>query len=173
MLRTFFKTITLPLIVFILSIGCQPSQRTDDSDFGDGYPVKIFLSSGDYYPFTEAYNVPAFFNLAYFENSADAHLNALVLAERVNKGRKLKVMPLAKFSFIKDGVKQTFIISVPANHKLRKIDALDFTDFSVRHNHIQSAIEHWFKAQCSLGQCHSFLWENSYKAMLEIGANEQ
>ena len=95
-------------------------------------------------------------------------LDVLVIAEYLETGMHLEVIPIAALILKDNGEMDTKIIAVPSDRSLQIIDAEDFSAFFMRYNAAFQIIEKWFLNYKGLGQMELINWEDEKKAMAEI-----
>ena len=95
-------------------------------------------------------------------------LDVLVIAENLETGTHLEVIPIATLMLKDNGAIDTKIIAVPSDRSLQIIDAEDFSTFFMKYNAAFQIIEKWFLNYKGLGQMELISWEDEKKAMAEI-----
>ena len=95
-------------------------------------------------------------------------LDVLVIAENLETGTHLEVIPIAALLLKDDGEVDTKIIAVPSDRDLQIIDAEDFSTFFMKYNGAFQIIEKWFLNYKGVGQMELINWEDEKKAMAEI-----
>jgi len=95
-------------------------------------------------------------------------VDVLVLAERMEMGSALEVIPIAAL-LLKDGEElDTKIIAVPADSTKRIIQATNFQDFAIKYSSAQNIIEQWFANYKGLGKIELIGWRNEHVAEGEV-----
>ncbi len=95
-------------------------------------------------------------------------LDVLVIAENLETGTHIEVIPIATLLLKDNGEIDTKIIAVPSDRSLQIIDAEDFSTFFMKYNAAFQIIEKWFLNYKGLGQMELINWEDEKKAMAEI-----
>lgn len=158
---------TILLILTSFFISCSDQDKSSAPETPSGIRAAVFLSAGDLYPKFNLYEVPTFFNLGKILTEQEFQLDALILCERLRKGSKIDILPLAMFSFELHGIEHRYIISAPTGEQYALFGS-NYSEFIINNISLQSNIENWFAAQCPQNACRNFTWQNSYKALLEI-----
>ena len=83
-------------------------------------------------------------------------------------GTVIPVKPIAALLLLDEGEEDTKIIAVPADPKLRVMNASDFQDFSIAYDGAKHIIENWFLYYDGLGTMEFKGWKNGQYAMQEI-----
>ena len=95
-------------------------------------------------------------------------LDILVIAESVETGDTISVIPIGAL-MLKDGEAiDTKIIAVPFDPAKRVMDATDFETFAVKYSSAKNIIENWFLNYKGLGKTEMVGWRNGTFAMTEI-----
>jgi len=165
MLRVIF------LLFIIILFSCQKQQETRTKTDTGKTRAAVFLSSGDIYPEFDRVPVPSFFNIGRILNDKTSGPYAIILSERLRKGCRVAIEPLALLSFTKDTSKYKYIVSTPSDEQNPMLSS-NYNDFLSNNMSLQSMIENWFIMQCPENTCRNFEWQNTYKALLEINRNK-
>lgn len=92
-------------------------------------------------------------------------LDILVLAEQMETGTAVEVIPIAALELLDGGEIDTKIIAVPVDSSLRIIQATDFEDFLIEYNMAQTIIKDWFLNYKGLGKVDLVGWKDEKQAM--------
>lgn len=162
------KSNVIGLIAIILLILLSACNEVDNRTKQDkpGIPVKVTIPSGYIYPSFDRISMPTFFNIATFEGKTNNPSKILIYNQKLNKGDKVKVNPVAMFSFVKNKIPHKYIVAKSAQDSIDNNDAFNY--FMTYEFEVKSVLESWFKAQCDLGECNGFEWSNAYKAYLDL-----
>ena len=95
-------------------------------------------------------------------------LDILVIAESLETGDTISVIPIGTLLLNDSGELDTKIIAVPADPKKQVIQATDYQTFTVKYNMAQRIVENWFLNYKGLGITKLIGWRNDAFAMQEI-----
>lgn len=95
-------------------------------------------------------------------------LDILVIAESLETGDTISVIPIGTLLLNDSGELDTKIIAVPADPSKQVIQATDFQTFTVKYNMAQKIIENWFLNYKGLGVMELIGWKNDKYARMEI-----
>lgn len=95
-------------------------------------------------------------------------LDILLLAEGLETGDTISVIPIGALLLTDSGELDTKIVAVPANPAKQIIQATDYQTFTVKYNMAQKIIEHWFLNYKGLGVMELIGWRNDNYARREI-----
>ncbi len=95
-------------------------------------------------------------------------LDILIIAESLETGDTISVIPIGTLLLNDSGELDTKIIAVPADPAKRVIQATDYQTFTVKYNMAQKIIENWFLNYKGLGITALIGWRNDNYAMQEI-----
>ena len=95
-------------------------------------------------------------------------LDILVIAESLETGTTIEVIPIAALSIKDKGKLDTKIIAIPADSSLQIIKAQDFRSFSIEYSAAKQIIEQWFLNYKGLTDVAFLGWKNEQVAMAEI-----
>lgn len=95
-------------------------------------------------------------------------LDILVIAESLQTGDTISVIPIATLMLDDAGEIDTKIIAVPADPSKRVMQATDFQTFTIKYNMAQKIIENWFLNYKGLGVTKFVGWKNDRYALQEI-----
>ncbi len=95
-------------------------------------------------------------------------LDILVIAESLETGDTISVIPLGVLLLNDSGEMDTKIIAVPADPAKQIIKATDYQTFTVKYNMAQKIIENWFLNYKGLGVTELIGWRNDNYAKREI-----
>jgi len=131
-----------------------------------GISCIITSPAGDLFSSYARLDIPPFFNVGELQIK-DTKTEVLVLSSRMAKGKRLRVDVIGLFSFKHGEENKYYVITIPRDQSLNNLER-SYDEFLIHNMEIRSGIESWFRAQCPLGDCHSFKWENAFKALLKI-----
>lgn len=95
-------------------------------------------------------------------------LDILVIAETLETGDTISVIPIASLMLEDGGEIDTKIIAVPADPTKRVMDVMDYQTFTVKYNAAQKIIESWFLNYKGIGVTKFIGWKNDRHAMSEV-----
>lgn len=95
-------------------------------------------------------------------------LDVLVIAESLQTGDTISVIPIGVLLLNDSGEEDHKIIAVPADPSKRIIDAIDYQTFTVKYNPAQKIIENWFLNYKGIGKINFVGWKNDRFALQEI-----
>jgi len=95
-------------------------------------------------------------------------LDILVIAESLETGDTISVIPIGTLLLNDSGELDTKIIAVPTDPKKQVIQATDYQTFTVKYNMAQRIVENWFLNYKGLGITKLIGWRNDAFAMQEI-----
>lgn len=162
--------VTLLFCAMMLCFSCQgpaPSVVKTKVYNESGLTCKVISPAGDVYPSFSHISVGPFFNIGRFTISEDRRVDAIILSERLKKGKKIGVDPVALFSFRRDTSYQKYVVVIPHDNGGNNL-VKTYDEFLTKNMELKMAIENWFKAQCHMNECRDYTWENSFKALLEL-----
>ena len=125
----------------------------------------IDVPAGDMLDSFDRIKLTTFFNVGTIEIDDASEVNTIILGPRKGKGKHIDVNNLALFSFERDSVPISFILSYENDFSA---DKLEFETFMVEYDDIRQSIESWFKLQCGMGHCRNFRWSGDYKSYLQL-----
>jgi len=160
-LSAFLTLIMAICVVFSCNGPNVEAQKEREGTFS----AKVIIPAGDIYPRFNNLDIPTFFNVAKISSNSGVEINSIIFGEKKSKGVKLSVYPVALLNFTLDTMKYKFVISVDANNTKIKTD---YNSFLINNYNLQSSLENWFKSQCAPKDCNNFIWDNAYKALLEV-----
>jgi len=166
------KSIQFFIAILLLLTSCAgKKQESKEVVKKDGtFSTEVILSAGELYPEFSKLGIPPFFNLgsvATLPTEEDTRIQTIILGAKLNKGKQVDVLPLGLMKFQKDSLDYNFLISAYSQGMDSSL-GVDFNTFVSKNFELQMAIENWFKFQCSIGECSSFVWENEYKAIMKL-----
>ena len=95
-------------------------------------------------------------------------LDILIIAESLEIGDTISVIPIGTLLLDDSGELDTKIIAVPADPSKQVIQATDYQTFTVKYNMAQRIIENWFLNYKGLGVTKLIGWRNDSYALQEI-----
>lgn len=95
-------------------------------------------------------------------------LDILIIAESLETGDTISVIPIGTLLLNDSGELDTKIIAVPADPSKQVIQATDYQTFTIKYNMAQKIIENWFLNYKGLGITKLIGWRNDNYAMQEI-----
>lgn len=95
-------------------------------------------------------------------------LDILVIAESLETGDTISVIPIGVLLLNDSGEMDTKIIAVPTDPAKQIIKATDYQTFTVKYNMAQKMIENWFLNYKGLGVTELIGWRNDNYAKREI-----
>jgi len=95
-------------------------------------------------------------------------LDILIIAESLETGDTISVIPIGTLLLNDSGELDTKIIAVPADPTKQVIQATDYQTFTVKYNMAQRIIENWFLNYKGLGVTELISWRNDNYARQEI-----
>jgi len=103
------------------------------------------------------------------ENGGDGDaLDVLIIAEQLETGDTLSIIPIGTLLLDDSGEIDTKIIAVPMDTSLQVIQATDYQTFIVKYNPAKKIIENWFLNYKGLGFTKLIGWKNDRFARNEI-----
>jgi hypothetical protein len=156
----------LVILVILILTACKEEvrERPGNDDMKE-LNATILVPAGDIMPSYDRMKLPTFFNVGNIEVDDKAKVQTIILGPRKGKGKHIDVNNLAMFSFEKDSIPVSFVISYENDFSSKD---LDYELFMVEQRDIIESIESWFKLQCGLGHCRNFKWSSEYKAFLQL-----
>ncbi len=153
--------------LFILLWGCKADSSTvqeSNPQKGEYYTATVHTPAGEQLEGYKSSTIPTFFNVG--QIGSDSKLETIVLGERIQKNKKVDVIPIAMFEFQNDTIDQKYLVCLPTDLSENPI-AQDFQAFMSYNNELTLAIENWFKLQCGLGHCGGLDWKFPHKGLLK------
>ncbi|MEJ8802875.1 inorganic diphosphatase [Pontibacter sp. H249] len=95
-------------------------------------------------------------------------LPILVMAERVEPGTVMEVVPLGILQLETDGELQPIVIAVPARPSERTVDATTLTAFATKYPAAQTILKEWFVNQNKTAKTKFVAWRDEHFADKEI-----
>lgn len=95
-------------------------------------------------------------------------LDILIIAESLETGDTISVIPIGTLLLNDSGELDTKIIAVPADPTKQVIQATDYQTFTVKYNMAQKIIENWFLNYKGVGITQLIGWRNDNYAKQEI-----
>lgn len=159
--------LTTTLIVLLLLTACNQNKVADNRSESRSIKAAVFLSAGENYPIFNESGLPTFFNIARILSESGQEMPTLILSDRLNKGAKVDLIPLASFSFNRDTTEYKYIVSTIDGSPLAKEDESGH-EFLINHVNIQNSLEMWFRSQCPDWTCKEFHWHNKYATLMSL-----
>lgn len=161
--------VKVTLFSFLLICLCckseYASEKSSNENSKEGYSARIIEPAGEMLEGYKSMLVPTFFNIASLEESDS--LQAIVLGSRLKSGKNVMVDPVAFFGFQKKNKEASYLVCVPSNMKLQS-EVNDYQTFMSLNHELTTSIESWFKAQCGIGNCSDYTWENPHKVLIKL-----
>jgi len=155
------------LITVCFLIGCRNgSDKANHTTEWNGYECIISHQAGERLQESSQDHLATFFNLGYINNGdTNSQCEVIILAPRLALKSKIKIKPLALFSFNRDSIIKEFVIAKPWKNTSLK------ADFNALDIETQLLIENWFQLNCAIGLCNNYHWSNAFKAELKINSD--
>lgn len=141
-------------MLFIISISLFSCQETKIESSGEGIQVKVVNSSGDDFSYgneeSPQYYAPYPFNHSRITMD-EKEYEVMILSKKVNKGKRLTVMPLGKMTVTNRNTADTeVIVAIPTDQELELADIKDFFDFSISQFSLKQMVEYWYSNRYGL-----------------------
>jgi hypothetical protein len=161
------------LVLVTLLIGCKNEKKDIPKvSFHEGYKVVITLPAGESLDDESIAFLPAPFNIAAYKGH-NKDLKTIVIADRIEKNKQIKILPVAFLSTSNGMIVDRYIVSVPADSTRRSIPVSDYADFSVNHYGVKNMIENWFKYKNNNERSLKVQWSSEQTAIEHIISNEE
>ncbi|MCB0644116.1 MAG: inorganic diphosphatase [Phaeodactylibacter sp.] len=95
-------------------------------------------------------------------------LDIVVIAEALPSQSILETIPIATLRLLDDGEIDTKIIAVPADPKLRVIQATNYQDFVIHYDAARAILENWFLSYKGIGRTELLGWNDEAFALATI-----
>ena len=140
------------ILIFVITI-CSCDEAKIESS-GEGIQVKVSNSSGDDFSFGEEESLQYFAPYPFNHSTItieQKEYEVMILAKKVNKGRRLTVKPLGKMTVNNRNRTDTeVIVAIPVDDKLQLAEIKDFFDFSISQFSLKQMVEYWYSNRYGL-----------------------
>ena len=129
----------------------KPIAKNDDKD---GVAVTVSHSAGDNWEEEDNF-LPLPFNVAQ-RNETDV----IVLSERIEKGKHLKIRPIGAVRLLQNDSLRTYVVSIPSKSDFASFATSDFDEFSTVHSSAKWIIEQYLLNRKGSYSTKLKSWEN-------------